>query len=341
MSYWLKATTVPEALVELSEVVQKELSTLEKRLDDSILLPKKYMTVPRLQDFVVFTASSWGRQEVVTLNNTYNWWKYLDGSYNENSSFTKEQLDNRLVAINEALAKYKAACDVVAEQNKEISQHNAKVIEKVEIFMGNIGVPSKYTTSEYKSSRSSKKTTTTHSAGYLGDLQRLIGSVPCPTDMRNYITQSQEQHRKLSNELIQKANEEAKKVRDQENLHKLAALRVKYTPEDFTSTARNLLDGLLDKCKYLRLAHYLQENRNDWNDGYSYAECGLDGFTTDTPEDVEIYECINNIIQDGYENGDIDGRIFRDCEYDYGALYGMTDPDLYKDYQIIINMLDD
>lgn len=89
------------------------------------------------------------------------------------------------------------------------------------------------------------------------------------------------------------------------------------------------LDAILGKNKYLRLAHYLQKNRGDWSDGYDYAETGLSGFEVETPTDREIEANISGLI----ENWDGDGRCFRDCEWSYGAIFGLVeDPQLMADY---------
>ena len=53
-------------------------------------------------------------------------------------------------------------------------------------------------------------------------------------------------------------------------------------------SAEDILDVILEKDKYLRLAHYLLKNREDWNDGYSYAESGLNGFDVETETDKLI-----------------------------------------------------
>jgi hypothetical protein len=74
-------------------------------------------------------------------------------------------------------------------------------------------------------------------------------------------------------------------------------------------------------------------NRGDWNDGYSYAKTGLEGFSIETSQDQEIYNCVSDICDD-YE--DVDGRYFRDCTWSYDVLFGMVaeqQPELYKDYE--------
>ena len=105
-------------------------------------------------------------------------------------------------------------------------------------------------------------------------------------------------------------------------MHELALLRAKYTPDDAESDKYTILDKILGKDKYLRLAYYLEQNRNDWNDGYNYAETGLDGFTAETDEDKRIVETLQETIR---ESDYVDGRVFRDSWPTYGDLYGKVE----------------
>jgi len=100
---------------------------------------------------------------------------------------------------------------------------------------------------------------------------------------------------------------------------------------------RDLLDVILEKDKYLRLGHYLLKNREDWNDGYSYAENGLNGFIVESDEDGLIAADIQNCI----DNWDGDGRCFRDCQYNYDHCFSLVkDEQLYKDYQLVKSWVD-
>jgi hypothetical protein len=88
-----------------------------------------------------------------------------------------------------------------------------------------------------------------------------------------------------------------------------------------------LLEAILRKNKYLYLAHYLSLNRGDWNDGYSYADTGLNGFTVETDEDKEIYADVCSYFEDFS-----DGRVFRDSVWNYTRLFSMVSTDLMDDY---------
>jgi hypothetical protein len=92
---------------------------------------------------------------------------------------------------------------------------------------------------------------------------------------------------------------------------------------------------LLNKNKYLRLAHFLEANRGDWSEGCDYAETGLNGFTVETDEDREIQKEISALCSDW----DGDGRCFRDCKWNYGALYQKVPPELLADYQKVAGLI--
>lgn len=122
--------------------------------------------------------------------------------------------------------------------------------------------------------------------------------------------------------------------------HELVLLRAKYTPDNPISDVHTIRDVILSKDKYLMLGYWLMRNREDWNDGYGYAEVGLSQFSIDSAEDAEIHASLTDIINRSYEEGGIDGRVFRDCEYSYGYLFGkVNDQSLFKDYEKITSMM--
>ena len=107
------------------------------------------------------------------------------------------------------------------------------------------------------------------------------------------------------------------------------ALCLKYGFDPIATPLYDLREMLLAKNKYLRLAYFLEKNRGDWNDGPSYAEAGLNGFTIETPDDQLIFDDINGYISDW--GGD--GRCFRDCTWNYSRIYAEFVPaELLKDF---------
>jgi hypothetical protein len=65
----------------------------------------------------------------------------------------------------------------------------------------------------------------------------------------------------------------------------------------------------------------------------------LRGFNVETDLDRKIYDNILSYISDWQG----DGRVFRDCEYNYSVLYGIVsenDSQLYKDFKVVIENID-
>jgi len=105
---------------------------------------------------------------------------------------------------------------------------------------------------------------------------------------------------------------------------------------DLSSDGREVLDEILNKDKYLRLAYYLEKNRGNWNDGPYYAKRGLEGFVPESEIDREIYDEIYDLANDW--NGD--GRCFRDCQWNYSAIYEIAKterPELYADFKALMD----
>ena len=88
-----------------------------------------------------------------------------------------------------------------------------------------------------------------------------------------------------------------------------------------------LLDKLREKHQRLDLAMAMLETRNDWNEGYYRVESALGRFKAETDEDREIEEAVSKAC--GGE--DIDGRVFRDCHWNYSEIFATLDPVLYDD----------
>ncbi len=126
----------------------------------------------------------------------------------------------------------------------------------------------------------------------------------------------------------QKVAAQAAEEKAKTSLLELARFQVKYglrVAADYSE----VLDVILSKNKYLHLGHYLLRNRNDWNDGPSYAETGLGNFRVESDLDQKIYDDINGRIQDW----DHDGRTFRDSPYGYDYLFSLVlEQDLLDDY---------
>jgi len=204
----------------------------------------------------------------------------------------------------------------VAKRNEEIAAHNAKIRNAAIAYLKALGVPDTYR--KVKSSRSWKTVEVT--AEWTTALwQAFPVSHGWPT--------IQEQHKQSLAAIEKWEHEDAAAKRreewERENAERLrkyfalaAAMASRYGLEP-TAQPDDVFNAVIASDKYLFLAYWLQRNRGDWSDGYSYAEKGLHGFAVETPQDKAVYEEIAGLTEDW----DGDGRCFRDCTWNYDRLF--------------------
>lgn len=209
----------------------------------------------------------------------------------------------------------------ISKRNQEIIANNRKVYDALVALMKNLGFS---TVKRGKLVRGKRIGETSDWAQHLYMI---------PTHEITNIDSLYEQWCKQISDLAKKRKEmEDKKEKEREaedkkraELRLVVGLGIKYGQE--FSSIGNAIHYLLSRDKYLRLAYYLSKNRGDWSDGPSYAEMGIENFNIETADDVKIYKEISGLISDW----DGDGRCFRDCEWNYGELYGMANKDLKND----------
>jgi hypothetical protein len=268
--------------------------------------------------------------------NTYaaNAFKY-GSSYYERDPKTIEEVESKLSALLAKAEQERAKVLEEHQANIPAIENNLKVREKITQIMKDIGIPNNYSTSEFKTQRSRTKTTTTHSAGYLGDLQR---NVPVSDEKDRMLTliksaeDSLKRHADTLKGTIRKELQEAEKTeKAKKEVLAKARLQVKYNLDDDFEWS-DVLEVLDSKDKYFKLARAMEDTRNDWNDGYGRVQYAISGFEVVTEEDKEIFEEIYNL---SHEYEDIDGRVFRDCEYNYSFLYGKVSEEIMRDYETL------
>lgn len=268
--------------------------------------------------------------------NTYaaNAFKY-GSSYYERDPKTVEEVESKLSSLLEKAEVERLKVVAEHEANLPAIENNQKVREKISQIMKDIGIPSNYSTSEFKTQRSRTKTTTTYAAGYLGDLQR---NIPVSDESERMLTliksavDSFKRHADTLKANIRKELQEAEKTeKAKKEVLAKARLQVKYNlTEDFEWS--DVLEVLDNKDKYFKLARAMEETRNDWNDGYGRVQYAISGFQVETEEDKEIFDEIYDL---SHEYEDIDGRVFRDCEYNYSFLYGKVSEEILSDYETL------
>ncbi|MDF2590530.1 MAG: hypothetical protein K0S41_4373 [Anaerocolumna sp.] len=247
-------------------------------------------------------------------------WGYYQFSYN-----TEKSKENYTIILN-AIEELDSETD---KENIIASQINIHTKEVVMKMLHDIGIPtSKY---EYKTSRSRNKESITCAWTY--EIQSAFNTYSSNvTSTKNKLIETFDKIYKVDQDKRkEEQNKKQQEIERKENERLLAFMLSKHEL-DITSDWEDLQSAIIDKNKYLYLAHYLMKNRGDWNDGYSYAETGLSGFIIETAQDQEISDCISDIIT---THDDVDGRYFRDCSWSYDALYGIVKEQnsmLYEDY---------
>lgn len=325
-----------EAIQAVLDVVKKQYETkiesYEQKLATAYMKPQKLGVFPEKREYVVsHSGANLNQSSEAFFVRTTGWSGKKDVTF-------LDALEAEWNEIQNKADQYIADCKAVQEANIPLIENNKKVISQIMAIMDAFGIPHTYSHTYYKSSRSNKATKETKRAGYLEDIDRNIQvynpPLPNKDDILRYI---KVRYEKLKSSILEKQKEEEKKKQEAEKIHSLALLRAKYTPEDALSSAEDILDVILSKNKYLRLAHFLQLNRGDWSDGCSYAEAGIDGFSVETDEDQEIYEDIMDYIDSWGDHGD--GRVFRDCKWNYNEIFSLVDDDaLRADYNKVYSM---
>ena len=305
-----------DGVLDLIEGKDKAVGDLQKRLDTATdFKPARhftkylYLSLP-LKPWTERTYSSYG-------------------GYNE----------PRPVLTAEELREYLAKEEVIYEENKKISDENNAAHELAFAFLLKLGLK----TNKTESVKRSYKTKSVECA-WVAELRAIfpINAKYHYDRMKEWYKDQIEKIEKYNKEIQEKEDKEEKerqyKIKEGERTALIVTLTNKYgfkfnipipSPDD-------LLEELIKKNKYLYLAHYLQLNRGDWNDGYSYAETGLDFFARQPADkqDKEIIRDISSCFEDFS-----DGRVFRDCTWNYTRLFGIVgemEPELSADYAKLV-----
>lgn len=316
------------------QALDAEIEKLQSKADAVLEPMKKYRPYNHLDDYNWSAFHNSGsfrhgirlRDEYFFRNGNNSFWSW--------DNFTNEQYQKGLEHFLQTYDQWKKDNARFVEENEQITEHNNLQRKRVYQLMQTLGIREQYSTWEYKTTRSRNKMEKKHKAGFISDLDRIT-----PAD--NYaslckqIEQKYEQIKKFGaaklKEADEKRREQEKTQKEETRRREFALLQAKYTPDDASSELYDVIQVILSKDKYLHLAYYLEKNRGDWMDGYDYAETGLENFLVESDIDREIEKELAELIDD---REDIDGRVFRDCKWNYTTLYGMVkDRQLLKDLQ--------
>lgn len=91
-----------------------------------------------------------------------------------------------------------------------------------------------------------------------------------------------------------------------------------------STDADSLKDELRKRDKYLDLAVAMMDTRGDWSDGFYRVTDALGRFKSETETDIAVVSEVSELAH-GEES---DGRIFRDCTWNYSRLFELADAKL-------------
>lgn len=306
------------------DFIKDKVQTLEKKVDESW---------PKIQKLVPMPKS-----EICNIKPSIAFmFKPYYGDYQLLQS--KALVLQKMEKYREQAKLEKELASKTHEENKALIEINKGLHEKVSLLMQHIGLPTNRHKSYFKTARSRNLTHETVASGWYTDMHWA-----CSTD------DSYESHIKsidsALNTLESKCKEvcleldkqEREKIKESNNKNKvmaLAKLQLKHSLDD-DATFEDVRLFLLDKCKYLNLAVAMVDTRGDWSDGFYRVEDAIQDFVVETELDQRIVDDVSSYL-DGEHS---DGRVFRDCEYNYDFLSTLIDEDLKQDYDVVSKYLD-
>ncbi len=305
------------------EFLKNEISSLEKKIEDKNFTPKKLIPY----DVSKFDILKY-RLDTISDGGSYQSPMYYGESRNNRSREASLKRKDLLFVVCDNIL---LSLEATKKDNEDIIQHNKTVVSNIISMMKLANIPDTYSEVD-KKSRARYPKSISRRSGYLDDIGRhIVTNDYSYTRLLSQIESLKTQIAKECDNRIKTITDEEKEKSENLNREKKeklgAVLKIKYQVA-FDADDADILYAMLSKCKYLHLAHYMLQNRNDWNDGYDYASRGLDSFKIETDVDQKIYDCVESAISDW----DHDGRVFRDMEYSYDAIFGMVDAELMEDY---------
>jgi len=268
-------------------------------------------------------------------------WMSVEFGYSKyhNIATTKEQLDSMLnhVIENVVHVKMKQATEIHA-LNIPIIEHNKLVRNSIYKTMEVAGIPQSYKVYETRSPRHKNKEWVTKTAGWVTDLNRECkiedGFTVLIKQYNDYLKSLKDFHQAAVRSVDKYQRDRQLTERKSKEQRELATLNAIYLPDDLSASVQDIIIELTSRDKYLNLAHAMEATRGDWSDGFYRVEIALGEFTIETELDQKIYDCVSGLMDQE------DGRVFRDCKYDYGAVYSyVQDETLLKHLQILQTML--
>ena len=305
------------------DFIKDKVQTLEKKVDESWPKIQKLAPMPKSDICVIKPSIAF-------------MFKLYYGDYQ--LLRTKESVLQKMEKYREQAKLEKELASKTHEENKELIEINKGLHERVSLLMQHIGIPANYSKSYYKTARSRHPTRDTVASGWCTDMNRECSTVDSyESHIKSIDSALNTLESKCKEACLELDKQEREKIKERNNKNKvmaLAKLQLKYQLDDDASFEDVRL-FLLDKCKYLNLAVAMVDTRGDWSDGFYRVENAIQDFVVETDLDQKIVDDVSS-----YLDGEHDGRVFRDCEYNYDVLSTLIDEDLKQDYDVVSKYLD-
>lgn len=259
-------------------------------------------------------------------------WSYREPSSKSVAAFA-------LQALESAWEKDKTT----HEKNTAALEANKAVRERVQSVMDEVGMPKTRKVRDGNRMKYGVPKMKTVDAGYLDDLRSAV-----PIDDGFGLAQQTYDRLKVDYDKFAEEAEkeaetarvaaeraaEAEKQQRRDNIE-MAKIILRYElPED--SSWGDILGELRKKDQRLDLAVAMSQTRGDWSNGFWRVSDALGRFKIETDEDKDIANDIVSCMSDD------DGRVFRDCHWNYGRLFeSAADSQLSSDIQLAISKAND
>lgn len=209
-------------------------------------------------------------------------------------------------------------------------ENNRAVKEAIGGFMQSVGFPRE--TSHTVLQRGRWKTVT-ELAGWAKDLASIPTSDTFPNAEAEYKSDLRaiaERVRELNEKQAQAQAEATERKVQFRGRHDVVAVCERYGLDiEKVYGAEDIVDALRRLNKYLDLAAAMESVRHDWNDGCGWVRYALESFEVETETDRAIVENLWPYVNDW----DNDGRVFRDCAWNYDRIYGLAPAELVRDFR--------
>lgn len=306
-------TFVDEQFDSIKTNIQKEMDRLQNLADAQVQPPEK------LHKYTNHESSKYKFSRFDNMWGTFNLTLDCYFGRNKGRTITTQDLEDTLNQFDSAVEQWKKDNKTSFELNQEIIEHNKTQFDRVCTIMKTLGVKTQFTRSYFKTSRSRKMTTERTSAKWPDEVKDVL-PMDCGWEatLKKFKLQREKietfglnKIKEYEEKLRKDAEEKSRKEEEELKLKTLAMMSVKYCM-DLNDGAEDILNKIISECKYLYLAHHLEMNRNDWTNGYDYAEDGLSGFIVESEKDKP-------------ENAIIDATDFQREYGDYEYKYEFTD----------------